>query len=251
MGDTEQQDRPGPYQLFMLVLCVVAMVLVAADLALPLDRHAARVLRLADTALCVIFLVDFCVGLYRAPSKRAFMKWGWIDFLSAIPAVGPLRLGRVVRVFRILRILRGVRSSRVLWREWLIRRRESALLSVLLAAVVLGVSGSVAIIFFERGAADRNIVGAGDAIWWAFVTMTTVGYGDHYPVTTAGRLVAASLMIVGIGLFSALTGLMATWLVDPREDHHDQDLAAIRSELAALRVLLEQDRQERDQSVGR
>lgn len=82
------------------------------------------------------------------------------------------------------------------------------------AVVLLVVCGALAITDAERGASGANIVGLTDGLWWAFVTITTVGYGDMSPVTTTGRLVAACLMVGGIGLLGTVSGMLASWMVD-------------------------------------
>jgi voltage-gated potassium channel len=94
------------------------------------------------------------------------------------------------------------------------QRRESAFLASLLLALLLVVSCSIAILQFEIPAGG-NIASAEDAIWWAITTLTTVGYGDRYPVTSEGRLVAVFLMVSGVGLFGTVSGLVASWFVSP------------------------------------
>src|SRR5687768_10012642 len=92
-----------PYQFFMLCLCIWALIMLAASSLLELDEQVLRVLRYADTAVCGLFFLDFLTSLYKAPNKLNYMMaWGWIDLLSSIPTVGPLRLGRLGRIMRIL-----------------------------------------------------------------------------------------------------------------------------------------------------
>src|SRR5687768_6377706 len=127
------QREAGPYQLFVLVLCVWAILLLGADTVLPLDPHTRTILQYADTMVCVIFFVDFLNSLYRAPSRTHYMlRWGWIDLLSSIPTVGVLRLGRAARILRVLRVLRGIRSARVIAQFLMQRRAQSAFLASVL-----------------------------------------------------------------------------------------------------------------------
>lgn len=145
------------------------------------------------------------------------MKWGWVDLISSIPMVGVLRVGLAVRVFRILRILRGVRSVKQLSAYLLAHRAQGAFASAALISILMIVFGSIAILEFEKGE-ETNINNAEDALWWSFVTITTVGYGDKYPVTTEGRIVAGVLMIVGVGLFGTFTGFVASWFLNDNEN---------------------------------
>jgi voltage-gated potassium channel len=177
------------------------------------------------------------------------LTWGWLDLLSSIPALPWMRWGRAGRVVRILRVLRGIRAARMLTGLLLHRRVESAVFGTLLLFLLVLVVGSVSVLQFEREA-QANIVSAEDALWWAFVTMTTVGYGDRYPVTTEGRIVAAVLMSAGVGLFGTFSGLIASFVLRQGSQESQETaatehaveadrLAAIESELRSLRKLLE------------
>lgn len=233
-------DAAAPYQVFMLLLCIFALLALGAQAALPADGEAIKVLAYTDTAICVVFLLDFFWSLYHAPNRmRYLVTWGWVDLISSIPVVGPLRLGRVGRVVRILRVLRGLRAARTIAMVILTRRAQSAFLATLLIASLLVVSCSIAVLHFETGA-DGNIRSAEDAIWWAMTTVTTVGYGDRFPVTPEGRIVAAFLMIAGVSVFATLSGLIASWMLAPTTRESDTDLRELRAQLAELNSRLDQ-----------
>jgi voltage-gated potassium channel len=233
-------DRWHPYQLYMLVLCILALGALAVQEFLPLDPEVERVLEVADFAVCILFLADFVLTFARAPNRwRYFVTWGWIDLLSSIPAVGPLRWGRAVRVVRILRVLRAVRATRMLFTALIEHRAQSMVLVALLLSVLMVFFGSIAILQLETSP-ESNIRTAADAMWWAFVTITTVGYGDRFPVTPEGRLVGAALMTVGVGLFGTFSGLIASWFLSPAEAREDAQMAALHAELRELRLRLEQ-----------
>jgi voltage-gated potassium channel len=97
---------------------------------------------------------------------------------------------------------------------------------------------SVAILQVEK-VPESNIKTAEDAIWWAFVTTTTVGYGDKYPVTTEGRFIAVFLMATGVGLFGTFTGFLASWFVEEDKENKDDQLKLLREEIAAVKKMLE------------
>ena len=229
-----------PYQLFMLVLCVFALTLLGAETLLPLNPEVGAILQYADVAICVLFLFDFVSNVVRAENKiRYLVTWGWIDLLSSIPAIDAFRLGRAARLLRILRVLRAVRSARVLAQFVVAQRSQSAGLAVSLLALLLVVFSSIAVLQFEMPAGG-NIKSAEDAVWWSLTTMTTVGYGDHYPITSGGRAVAVLLMIAGVGLVGTLSGLMAGWFLaaDVREADTDREelkrlVLQLREQLAA------------------
>ncbi len=222
----------------MLGLCVYVLLALAVDTFFKLDAGSRMILNYVDTGICVIFLLDFFVQLIPADKKLAYLKWGWIDFISSIPMIGPLRWGRAARVFRILRLLRGVRSSRRLLAHILERRAQSAFLAVALTSIVLVVFSSIAVLHFETSP-DSNIRSAGDALWWSFVTITTVGYGDTFPVSAGGRIVAAVLMIAGVGLFGTFTGFIASWFMGGKDAQQDSEIETLKTELRTIRNLLE------------
>jgi voltage-gated potassium channel len=202
-----------------------------------LDPRISQILDYADLAVCAVFLVDFALSLWRAPDRRRyFLTWGWLDLLSSLPALDAARWGRAARILRVLRVLRGLRATRLLAGALLRQRAESAFLAASLAALLLVVFCSVAVLLLETHP-DSNIRTAEDAVWWAFTTVTTVGYGDRYPVTTEGRLIAIVLMCAGVGLFGTFSGFLAAWLVGG-EASRTSEMEALRIEIAALRERL-------------
>lgn len=170
------------------------MILGIGEIEPILDLRPATVaiLDYADYAVCTLFLFDFGKSMVQAPSKwRYFITWGWLDLLSSLPVFSVARWGRVARVLRIFRVLRGLRATKLIAKLVLRRRAENTVLATVLVAILLLVFCSIAILHFEN-VPDGNILTADDALWWAFATITTVGYGDHYPITGEGRIVAAS-----------------------------------------------------------
>jgi voltage-gated potassium channel len=226
------------YQLFMLVLCVLALALNIVQHAVH-DPQIDAILDAADLMICIAFGVDFVVSLWAAEDRRRYLlTWGWLDLLSSMPMLDAARWGRVARIARIARVLRSIRAARVLSTTLLERRRESTLLAAMLLALVLIIASSTAILHFE-GSEDGNIRSAESAVWWAFATITTVGYGEFYPVTTEGRVIAAILMTAGVGLFGAFSAALASWFLVPEDQATDAEIAAMREELRGLREAVE------------
>jgi voltage-gated potassium channel len=232
--------RAGPYQLFMLGLCVFALAALALEAVAPLDAQARRVLDIGDFAICIIFLVDFTHSLATAKNRlRYLVTWGWVDLLSSIPVLAAARWGRLARVLRILRLLRGVRATKILASFVLNRRAESMFLAAALVTLLLVVCSSIGVLEVERGVEGASVWSAEDALWWSVGTITTVGSGEKFPVTTEGRAIAVLLTTTGVALFGIFSGFVASWFLAPREREEVEDLEEIKKELVALRKALE------------
>ncbi|GAB4014027.1 potassium channel family protein [Spirosoma migulaei] len=223
----------------MLVLSVYVVLALLIRELVPMHEQTRQLLDQIDTGICLYFLYDFFLRLYQAPNKWKFLQWGWIDLLASIPALDWFRLGQLVRVFRILRMVRSFRSIRD-FLNYLFRNRANGTLAVvLLSSVLLMIFGAVAILYAER-VPEANIKTPSDALWWAFVTITTVGYGDKFPVTTFGRLIAAVLMVAGVGLFGTFTGYVANFFVEDEQEQTDNDMKILISEVRKLRKKIEE-----------
>lgn len=235
------KEDPSPgYQLFMLALCLYALGVLAMQTATHLEPSTATILDYVDYLVCAAFFGDFVWNLVRAKSAwRYFITWGWLDLLSSLPMFDIARWGRAARVLRIFRVLRGLRASKHLAGLVLKQRAENTVLAASLVALMLVTFCSIAILHFEN-VAGANIVTADDALWWAFATITTVGYGDRYPTTAEGRLVAVVLMSAGVALFGTFSAYLAKWFIGPEvEESSEQELAALRVEITSLRELLQ------------
>lgn len=241
----------GPLQIVVLVLSLFVLFTLTAELFFDVPEETARMLRWIDNTVCLVFLTEFTIRFRRAESKLQFMKWGWIDLLASIPEIEALRWGRVFRVFRILRLLRAVRSLRLIFEILFQSRTRSGLASVFMITFLMLSISSVGILLCERGP-DSNIDTAEDAIWWSLTTITTVGYGDRYPVTLAGRIIAGLLMVTGVGLFGTLSGVVASFFLgdrsapkpaepDPGQETVLARLDALQQEMVALRAAVTPD----------
>lgn len=137
------------------------------------------------------------------------MRWGWIDLLSSIPMVDFLRAGRLLRLIRLFRVIRAFKSTKQLINHLFKNKAQGALTSVISISVLLVIFSAIAILQVEREA-NGNIKTAEDAIWWSYSTLMSASYGDVYPVTTEGRIIAMVLMVFGIGLIGTLTAYIAS-----------------------------------------
>jgi voltage-gated potassium channel len=211
------QEKVGLFQIVVLILSIVVLAALGADTAFKLPKEISDILQILDTLVCVILLIDFGVRFFKAESKLAFMKWGWIDLIASVPNLPILRVGRFVRILRIIRLLRAIRAthkvSSILFKDKL----QTGVASVMLTAFLLIMFCSIGILISEQQDPNANIKTAGDAIWWSVTTITTVGYGDKYPVTAEGRIVAMILMVSGIGLFGIFSGLAASFFFGSKQ----------------------------------
>jgi voltage-gated potassium channel len=240
------------FQIFMLGLSVYAVVALLIDLVVKLPPDASRMIQYFDFVVCGVFLVDFVIQFHRAESKLRYVKTGWIDLLASIPTVDILRWGRLLRVLRILRVLRAIRGSYKIW-NLLFASRGNATGSAAITILLLLAFSTISILIVEDGP-EVNIKTPEDALWWSFTTVTTVGYGDRYPVTTEGRIIAVVLMMAGIGLLGSFTAVIASYFLGKRvteDDEREQaefrviesKIDALEESVAALRTLLENRKQ--------
>jgi voltage-gated potassium channel len=245
--------RSHAYSLFILVLTVYSLIIMVA-LLLPLSDQTLQLLTDFDNAICIVFLVDFVMNLVQAPAKGDYFirGRGWLDLIGSIPTFGILRytallrLARLSRLARVARLLQTDRRAELLADIVKNRSRYAAFVTLMLAFIVL-TTASIFVLQFESRAPDATIKTGGDALWWAIVTITTVGYGDTVPVTPAGRTTAVFVMFAGVGIIGALASILASVLVPSPDDANEaappealeQQLAMIRGELAAMRQALE------------
>jgi voltage-gated potassium channel len=235
-------DNQNPaYLIFMMILSIFAIVGLGIEAVWGhIDPATARIIDYADMVICGFFFADFIYLLCKAEDrKRYFFTWGWLDLASSIPMIDAFRLGRIGRIMRIFRVLRGVRAARILTVLILEKRAQSVFLAAALVSVILVAVAAISALHFEAFAEGSTIKTAEDAVWWAVVTISTVGYGDKYPVTAEGRMVATVLMVAGVGLFGVFSGFVASWFLAPTAHKQDDSLALLNKEVAKLRHLLE------------
>jgi voltage-gated potassium channel len=216
VSKTENKElKNTTYEAFIGVLSVVSIANIAFVYLAASDQVEA-VVEIMNGILSAIFLADFTFRFVTAGEDRwkyFFKQFGWADLVASVP-IPQLKILRVFRLFRAYRLgeAYGVRNMmRTFWEE----RAQSALLAVLLFILLLLEFGSMAMVWAEEDAQGANITTGGDAVWWAYVTITTVGYGDQFPVTPAGRFIGVLVMTGGVALFGVLTGFLANTFLSP------------------------------------
>ncbi|MDH5671030.1 MAG: ion transporter [Myxococcales bacterium] len=200
----------------IVVATLVSLVVVVLDARHDASTRESRLLGWLDLGLCGIFLLDFFTRIRLAEDRRAFLRRNWIDLASSIPLVDALRAGRVVRVLRLLRMVRVSFVRERILRRYGVYISSELLNGVGLVAVVVWLATAGTFYLFEKGD-NRAITSFGDALWWSMTTLSTVGYGDLYPVTVGGRIVAVVTMVLGVGVIGTLAATVATVFIDIRD----------------------------------
>jgi voltage-gated potassium channel len=234
------------YNIFIFALTLISLVIMVAML-LPLSDAAVGLLQVYDTLICAIFLVDFFLCLSRAPKKSVYFlkEGGWLDLLGSVPVIslaykhlGIIRLARLNRLVRIRRSLQDTKRKEFFDDVDQNRSQYTIFITVLIIITVL-TTASVLVLQFESQSPAAKITNGSDALWYSLVTITTVGYGDFYPVTAWGRITAMFIMISGVGLIGVLASLLSDMLIRPPSTRKEENAPAPTSTLAVQQELSE------------
>jgi len=230
----------------LLVLALLLIPLLVLPQVTELEPWVEDAFLAADWFIWAAFAADLVVKTFVARDRIGFLRSHWLEVVMVVlPFLRPLRIARLLRWTRVLVAL-GVNLDLL---HRIAESRGARFVGTAVLAVV--VMSSALVLALERNAPDANITSFGDALWWALVTATTVGYGDHYPTTPEGRAVAAVLMLLGVAAMSVVTAGIAAYLVR-QDDAGGDELAAIAKELSMLRreVELLRSRLERDEGAA-
>jgi voltage-gated potassium channel len=210
-----EPGKPHSFDLFVAVTGIISLTLLSWRLFLDPMGNTVELIDLFDLGTCVIFFLDFLRKLAAAKSKiKYLLTWGPIDLLASVPAaqfanVSIIHTLQLPHVFRMLQGIRAIKSIHAIAQAVRKDHRNAMVVTGFLIAELTIVGCCFAVLHFESQDPSANIKNAADVLWWSFVTMSTVGYGDLYPVTIGGRFMAVLLMFVGIGLFAMLAGVFA------------------------------------------
>ena len=206
------------YNLTVAIITVFILIALLVDVLTTLPTEISKLVKYADWVVCIFFFYDFLLTFSKAPHKIKYLyTWGWIDLLASIPVNSWFRYGKAFRIFRLFKIFKLAYSKS----EYVLHINKRDIPSTIFIIAVLTfmvvISSSIAILYLET-APNSNIKTAEDALWWSIVTITTVGYGDFYPVTNYGRLVAIILLFLGVSLFFTFTALIVPFFA-----RHDKE----------------------------
>ncbi|GAA0981398.1 pH-gated potassium channel KcsA [Nocardioides aquaticus] len=187
-----------------------------------LDPGWERACRLTQVVVWVAFGADFALRVAAAPARARWVRGHLLELaLLVLPVLRPLRLLVLLTLLRAIN--RGGAVS--------LRGRVGVYVGA--GSVLVGLVAALSVLEAERGAPGATITGFGDAVWWACTTMTTVGYGDTYPVTPLGRTIGVGLMVAGVALLGAVTATAAAWLVQAVAEEEAEEAAEEAAQEAA------------------
>jgi voltage-gated potassium channel len=215
MNEDYAKKEISLFNILILVLSIYVLLSLVVSTFFNLSDELTNLLNYIDNIICIVFLIDFSIRFKNANNKLVFMKWGWIDLIASIPSIELLRAGRLLRLIRLVRVFRALKSTKLIYEHINKNKKQSALTSVALISFLMVIFSSIAILQFEKDV-NSNIKTAEDAIWWSYVTITTVGYGDKFPITTEGRIIGAMLMTAGVGIFGTFTALVSSWFIESK-----------------------------------
>ena len=225
------RDRGAAFERFsravdgpLTVLALAMIPLIVLPLVMDLSPGPESAVLAIDYLIWAVFAAEYAIKLYLAPNRRQFVARHLPDLIIVVvPMLRPLRVLRSVRLLRFLRLtlLTGLAAKGLREARSILRHR--GLNWVLLIVLVLNLIAAAMVLEFEGGNPAANIDSYPDALWWAVTTITTVGYGDRFPMSSAGRAVAIVLMIAGIAMFGVITATIAAYFVEQKAE---EDLAS-------------------------
>jgi voltage-gated potassium channel Kch len=236
MAKASNELKNTTYELFIAALSVLSIANLLIHY-IATDPDIDGVVAIMDGILSVVFLCDFLYRFFTAASKGEYFlrQYGWADLLASLP----FPQAKLLRLFRLARASRMIRKygARNVMQTFIGNRGGSALMSLLFLMILVLEFGGMGILAAERLSPDANIKSAGDSLWYIYVTITTVGYGDRFPVTSTGRVVGIIVLTTGIGLFGTLTGFLANAFLAPKDqadEQADEQGVAVASDAQAL-----------------
>ena len=217
-------------ELPLTVIGIAWLPILVIPLVVQLSGSVAEAFDLIDYLVWAMFVVEYMIKFGLAPDKRRFVKTHLLDLAIV-----------VIPFFRPLRALRSIRSLTVLFRSATRARSmftHHGMHFVVLTVTMAVFAGAGLELSFEARAPGSNIHTYGVALWWALTTVTTVGYGDHYPVSAGGRGVSLALIFIGLGSIGLITASIASFFIEEKSDPLQDELRDLKMELSAIRELL-------------
>lgn len=203
-------DSPlSTFDLITMIISYISIILFFIEYFVKISDEQKTILYIVDNIICGIFFIDYLIDYFESKDKVQYLKRSWLDLLACVPAINILGFDRVTRFFRIFRLFKAISSTKALLLHSVRSKSDSILTMAFVIGIMVIIFSSISILYFETDP-NSNIKTTEDAIWWTFTTITTVGYGDRFPVTTEGRMVGVLTMVVGISVFSIVTAYISS-----------------------------------------
>ena len=217
------------FDIFIQVLIVISIITFSIETLPDLKPHTREILHSIEIFCVIIFTVEYLARIYIAEKKLKFIFsfFGIIDFLAILPfylSFGfDLRSLRILRLFRLFRLLKLVRYNRAMqhFGRAMVVAKEQIILFMSIT-VILIYFAAVGIYYFEHEAQPDKFSSIFDSLWWSIVTLTTVGYGDVYPITMGGRLFTFLILLIGLGIVAIPTGIISSSMTKVFEERHEE-----------------------------
>jgi len=222
----QPDSKPGRYfALFIQFLIIVSLITFSIETLPNLNQALREMLELFEIAIVFIFTLEYVLRIYTSKQKLSyiFSFYGLIDLIAILPfyiSTGlDLRSIRLFRLFRLVRIFKLFKYSRAIKRfhRAIVITKEELILFAFVTFILLYLS-AVGIYYFEREAQPELFQSVFHSLWWAVTTLTTVGYGDMYPITAGGRVFTSFILFIGLGIVAIPTGLIASALSVVRQE---------------------------------
>lgn len=233
-GQSDFQKKLGEIVEGAVFSGIIQVLILASAVAFVLETEPAldkygNYFIIVDWTFLVLFSAEYILRIYTAPVKKEFIFsfFGIVDLLAILPALVLIPGFRVLRVLRFLRVFRIFKATRfILAVDRMIEalggvKRE--LLALVILSSLLVYLSACGIWFFEKDAQPKDFGSILDSMWWAIVSLTTIGYGDVYPVTPGGKIFTALVALVGVGLIAIPSGLLASVLTEARVEEELQE----------------------------
>lgn len=236
ISETKKNKLKLGYEALFIILSFIAVAIAFLDIIEKIDLDSNAGLLLFDTIITYVFILDYVIRLILAKDKKIFFRSNIPDLIAIIPFHSLFKVFRITKLFRLAKLGKvgklaklfrfigvGGRLHKKIKR---VLRTNGLNYTLWFTLLVIGL-GSIGIYIAEKG---QTIDDFPDAIWWSFVTATTVGYGDISPVTQVGRVIAAILMITGIGTIGMVTGSISTYFISQQDSSLEESYPEDSSE---------------------
>lgn len=217
------------FAYFIQFLIILSLITFSVSTVPGLSAVEDEILHWVEVVTIAVFTLEYILRIYVAKKKKAFIFsfYGMIDLIAILPfyiSTGmDLRAVRVFRLFRLVRILKLIKYSKAIRRfhRAMVISREEIVLFIFVTGMMLFLS-AVGIYYFEHEAQPERFSSVFHCLWWSVTTLTTVGYGDMYPVTVGGKVFTFFVLVTGLGIVAVPTGLIASALSQAREEEIEQ-----------------------------